>query len=72
MNEHLFPYNSFIGGWYIPEKICDDVIDFYKSNPDRQNVGITQNESKVRKELLDDTRMSFSEEEMNKNIAVNF
>ena len=27
MNEHFFPKNSFIGGWYIPEKICDDLID---------------------------------------------
>ena len=68
MNEHLFPYNSFIGGWYIPEKICDDVIDFYKSNSDKHVIGVPQNESKIKKELLDDTRMSFSVEEMNKNI----
>ena len=29
MIEHNFPYESFIGGWYIPEKYCDELIDFY-------------------------------------------
>ena len=23
------PYKDFIGGWYIPENICDDVINFF-------------------------------------------
>jgi len=69
MNEHLFPYNSFIGGWYIPEKICDDVIDFYKSNPDKHGPGyIINGDKKVDKKILDDTRMSLSVEDMNKNI----
>ena len=27
MNEHPFPKNSFIGGWYIPEKVCDDLVN---------------------------------------------
>ena len=32
MNEHFFPKDSFIGGWYIPEKLCDDLIsDFHSS-----------------------------------------
>ena len=26
MIEHKFPFKSFIGGWYIPEKTCDDII----------------------------------------------
>ena len=32
MNEHKFPYESFIGGWYMPEKLCDDIINYYHSH----------------------------------------
>jgi len=33
LKEHKFSNNSFIGGWYISEKICDKIINFYKNNP---------------------------------------
>jgi hypothetical protein len=33
LKEHKFSSNSFIGGWYIPETICDKIIKFYKNNP---------------------------------------
>ena len=26
------PHESFIGGWYIDEKICDDLIQLFKDN----------------------------------------
>ena len=29
LKEHKFPKESFIGGWYIPEHICDCIIQFY-------------------------------------------
>ena len=32
LKEHKFPYASFIGGWFIPNKICDDLIDYFKKN----------------------------------------
>ena len=31
MKEYEVDYGSFIGGWYIPEDVCDDVIDLYNS-----------------------------------------
>ena len=31
MIEHKFPFESFIGGWYMDESICDDLINFYRS-----------------------------------------
>jgi len=68
MNEYLFPYNSFIGGWYIPEKICDSVIEFYKSNSHKHGKGIVGTNDKVDKSLLDDTRYTFTEDEMIKHI----
>ena len=33
LKEHKFSSSSFIGGWYISEKICNDIINFYKNNP---------------------------------------
>ena len=34
LKQHNFPYDSFVGGWYIPEHICDGMLDYYyqKSN----------------------------------------
>ena len=67
MNEHLFPYNSFIGGWYIPEKICDDVVNYFKSVPHKHYKGKIGT-SEVDNNLLDDTRMSLNAEKTKKYI----
>jgi hypothetical protein len=64
MNEHLFPYDSFIGGWYMPEKVCDNVIQHYKVNSNRQFNGIVGGGDKIEKDKLDDTRITMSESEM--------
>ncbi len=32
LKEHNFPYESFIGGYYIPEEICDNLIQHFKEN----------------------------------------
>jgi len=37
--KHSFPYESFIGGWYIDEDICDSLINYFKSNKDIQIKG---------------------------------
>ena len=29
-----FPYSSFVYGWYIPKKFCDDVMKWHKENSD--------------------------------------
>ena len=29
MKEHDFSKESFIGGWYIPEEVCDNLISFF-------------------------------------------
>ena len=29
MKEHEFPYESFIGGWYIPKIICRNLVDYF-------------------------------------------
>ena len=32
MKEYEIDHSSFIGGWYIPEKICDDLIELYNTS----------------------------------------
>ena len=46
---HDFPIESFIGGYYIPDKICDDLIDWFESNPDKQHQG-SVNETNYKKQ----------------------
>ena len=40
MNEYSFDLNTHIGGWYIPEKVCDDLINYFLMNPHRQKKGM--------------------------------
>ena len=41
MIEHELPYESFIGGWYIPENICNNLIDYFKKNKKLSEKGKT-------------------------------
>jgi len=45
LNEKLINYptqlNSFIGGWFIPHKICDDIIEFMDKNKNSFTQGKT-------------------------------
>ena len=61
MIEHKFPYESFIGGWYIDEKICDEVISFFKNNLNKTHSGYTTDKKgnvAVLKEIKDSTDMT--------------
>jgi hypothetical protein len=35
--EHIFPTESLIGGWYMPESICDNMIEIFKSSKKEEN-----------------------------------
>ena len=39
MIEEKFPFESFIGGWYIPETVCDEIINFYDKNSQLRKEG---------------------------------
>ena len=30
--EEKFDFSTFIGGWYIPKKDCDELLNFYENN----------------------------------------
>ena len=37
--EEKFDFSTFIGGWYIPKKDCDELINFYENNMDKTYTG---------------------------------
>ena len=60
MIEHKFPYESFIGGWYIPEKICDDLIEEFKKA--RENDYTAQGQQKLGNKMYVDKELKDSED----------
>jgi len=32
LNEYKLPYDSFIGGWYLPDYLCDGLIEYHKKS----------------------------------------
>ena len=57
MTEHSFPLESLIGGWYIPEKVCDDLINYFEDNKDCH---LKTNTIVGKKDVVDDTRMTLA------------
>jgi len=35
MREYEIDNNTFIGGWYMPEEVCDSVVDVLNSEQDK-------------------------------------
>ena len=35
MREYEIDDGAFIGGWYIPEKVCDELIELFQTSQDR-------------------------------------
>jgi len=33
LKEEKLPFESFIGGWYIPKETCNKIIEFHKTHP---------------------------------------
>jgi len=40
LKEYILPQNTFIGGWYIPSNICDELVQIFKDNPKNQSPGV--------------------------------
>tara|TARA_Y100001937_G_scaffold34880_1_gene49866 strand:- start:513 stop:1082 length:570 start_codon:yes stop_codon:yes gene_type:complete len=67
MISYKIPYESFIGGWFIPDKVCDKVIDYFESKSDCHFKGNVGGE-KFNKDLLDDFRINITKEQMVENL----
>ena len=58
LKEYKLPLNTFIGGWYIPEKICDDLITYFDKNKNKQIDGFFR----IHDELLVDKKKKDSKD----------
>ena len=59
MIEEKLPFNSFIGGWYIPEKNCDDLVNYYNENTHLVHKGKIGHKGKVELEHKESFDISF-------------
>lgn len=55
MKEENFPLESLVGGWYMPENLCDKIIDFFKKEKEHHIPGSIGAETEIRvdKEVKD-------------------
>ena len=44
MKSHYFPSESLIGGWYIPENVCDNLVQYFKDNSLKHQSVLRHNE----------------------------
>lgn len=44
MKSHYFPSESLIGGWYIPENVCDNLVQYFKDNSQNHESILRYNE----------------------------
>jgi len=62
MKQHNFSLNTHIGGWYIPDKVCDNLINYFNKNENRAFKGSPDNEP-VNLNKIDDKRLSLDRED---------
>ena len=42
------PKDSFIQGWYMPEKVCDDLVNYFNKNRDKATPGTSLYEGEIK------------------------
>ena len=62
MKQHNFSLNTHIGGWYIPDKVCDDLINYFSENENMAFKGSPDNEP-VNLNKVDDKRLPLNKED---------
>ena len=53
LEEHKFPLESFIGGWYINPNVCSALIDLFQKNSQLHKEGVIGGPYNVNKENKD-------------------
>jgi len=46
--KHDLPKDSFIQGWYMPEKVCDDLVNYFNKNRDKATPGTSLYEGEIK------------------------
>ena len=57
MKDYGFSEDTFIGGWFIPGSICDDLIQLFKDNKEHHKKGVIGGPFNVNKEKKDSIDM---------------
>ena len=69
LKEHDFPYDSFVGGWYIPEHICDGMLEYYYENINDVSAGVVNGDKggppKIENSIKDSLDLSISPKDTN-------
>ena len=47
LKEYVLPKSTFIGGWYIPSQVCDELISFFKDHKADHTPGIVSDPPRV-------------------------
>ena len=58
MKEHDFELNTLMGGWYISEKICDNLVLYFNENKNEHFPGMSG--SKINKDIKDSVDIKIS------------
>ena len=57
IKEYKLPFDSFIGGWFINDKICDNLISLYQQNKEHTQEGKTlHNDVRTINKFIKDSR----------------
>jgi len=60
-DEYFIDESKHIGGWYIPEMICDELVDYFKNSEEKGEGRVHhENEPKVIKEYKTCTQLSLT------------
>ena len=46
--KHYFEKETFIQGWYMPEKVCDDLVNYFNKNRDKATPGTSLYEGEIK------------------------
>ena len=67
------PYESFIGGWFIDESICDELIDFHKNSSNKVD-GKQEEDGKliINKNIKDSTDVGIWPKDFSKYECIDF
>tara|TARA_R110000744_G_scaffold249263_1_gene365536 strand:- start:332 stop:922 length:591 start_codon:yes stop_codon:yes gene_type:complete len=64
------PKNSFIQGWYMPEKVCDNLVNYFNKNRDKAKPGASLYEGKITpdKTIKDSLDLSLGNSNVEKDV----
>jgi hypothetical protein len=68
--KHYFAKDTFIQGWYMPEKVCDNLVNYFNKNRDKAKSGTSlyQGEVSIDKTIKDSLDLSLGNSNFEKEV----